>query len=201
MNSDLATAMKRKPRKRRVVTVVLLLVVLVLGAGIYLLRGNFTKPVEGKVVSSEMPDANTPQTEQEQFDGATFSLVHPMQYIEQPTKTAPLPNEIESHIFVSSGMVSKVLTTVVVKLPSRKLEDNQSFYMRSQDSGKYHMKSTAIKGDNVVLFSSNDGQQFQQSRYWAHGDKLLIISLTGQATDIPALTNECNDMVGSVTWR
>jgi hypothetical protein len=192
---------KRKLRKRTVVLIVLLLCVLAVGGIGYAFKSKLMGPSVGKVVTTLPSAQRQAQVELAQFDGTNFSFVHPITYIEQTTKQPPVPNEIESHIFISSGMVSRVLTTAVTKFPSGKFDDDPSYYMRAQNSAKYTMKTTVVKNEKVVIFTDANNQQYQQAAFWAHGGKLLTFTMTGVSTDIPAMTAEYNDMVNSISWR
>jgi hypothetical protein len=192
---------KRKSHKKLIALGIFLLIVGGLGGAAYAFRRTLASPSVGSVVSTLPASANQRKIELAQYDGTTFSFVHPMTYIEQTSKQPPIANELESHTFVSSGIISKLLTIIVSKLPSGKLEDDASYYMRTQNSAKYKMKTSVIKNEKVVIFTTSDTQQYQQTAFWAHGGKLLTFTMTGVASDVPAMTVEYNDMVNSITWR
>jgi hypothetical protein len=124
-----------------------------------------------------------------------------MTYIEQAAKPQPNPSQLESHSFISSGIVSKVLTVIITKLPSGKFDDDPSYYMRTQNSARYKMKAMVVKNETVVTFTDTSSEQYQQAAFWVHAGKLLTFTMTGVASDKPAMTAEFNDMVRSISWR
>jgi hypothetical protein len=190
---------KKRWSRRKTALLVTVLVIGALAAAGYIAKRSLTGPAVGTIITTMPASTRQQQVELEQFDGTQISFVHPQTYIEQVSK--PVPGELEHHIFVSSGMVSKVLTVVVTPLPSGKLEDNASYYMRAQNSAKYHVKTTVVKNEKVVIFSSNDGQQFQQTGFWPHAGKLLTFTMSGVASDMPGMTAEYQDMMTSISWR
>lgn len=192
---------RRKLRKRWVVLIVLFILLAAAAGGAYAARKTLTSPAVGNVVSTLPPVTRDSDVELQQYDGTAISFVEPMTYIEQAGKGQQLPNQIESHTFISSGVVSKVVTVTVSKLPSGRLEDDSSYYMRTQNPAKYKMKAIVVKNETVVIFRNTDTQQYQQTAFWAHAGKLLTFNMSGVANDIPGMTQEFNDMVNSVTWR
>lgn len=192
---------KRRLRKRWVVLIILVLLLGAVGGGGYAMRKTLTSPVNGEVVETLPISPQQTPIGLAQFDGTYFSFVHPETYIEQPTGSQKIPNELESHIFVSSGMVSHIVTIVVSQLPSGNLNDDSSYYMRTQDPARYHMKTSVIKNEKVITFTNNDGSQYEQTAFWAHGGKLMTFAMTGIAADTPSMTVEYTDMVNSVTWH
>jgi hypothetical protein len=195
------TPKKRKSRKKLIVLAVFLIIILGLGGAVYAMRNTLTSPVKGKVVATLPANAKQSQVELAQFDGTNFSFVHPLPYIEQVTKGGPPAGEIEAHTFISSGMNTEVLTTVITSLPSGSLNDDSNYAMRAQNSAKYKMKTTVVKNEKVTTFSMTDNEQFQQTAFWPHNGKLLTLALTGGASNVPGMTSEFNDMVQSLSWR
>ncbi|MDB5181776.1 MAG: hypothetical protein JWP13_539 [Candidatus Saccharibacteria bacterium] len=199
--TNTAPTTPRKRSRKRKGLIALVVVLLVLGAGIYGAQRFLTGPSVGTAVSSLPAASRTTPIELEQFDGTTFSFVHPMTYMKQATKPAPNSVNLESHTFVSSGMTSKVLTATVSKLPSTKLEDDPSYSMRAQNPDRYKIKSVVLKNEKVMIATNSDGQQFQQTAFWVHGDKLLTFTMTGTATNTQAMTAEYQDMIGTISWH
>lgn len=181
--------------------VVFAIVLLALGGSVYGAQRFMSGPAVGNSISSLPSATKSTPIELEQFDGTLFSFVHPMSYIEQVTKPAANATSLESRTFISSGMVSKVLVVTVSKLPSGKLEDDSSYAMRQQNPDKYKLQSTVIKNEKVMLATNSDGQQYQQTAFWPHGDKLLTFTMTGTASNIPAMTAEYQDMIGTISWH
>lgn len=190
---------RKKSRKKKFI--VLFIVLGLIGGSGYMLSRTLTGPAVGTAVSS-LPNTTRQQPiELEQFDGTTFSFVHPITYVEQNIKAQPNPNNLESRTFISTGMVSRVLTITVSKLPSNKLEDDASYTMRAQNPSKYQMRPAVLKNEKVVVATSSDGQQYQQVAFWAHEGKLMTFTMSGMATNTQAMTAEYNEMIGTISWR
>jgi hypothetical protein len=73
--------------------------------------------------------------------------------------------------------------------------------MRYQNSKKYSRKVLVVKNEQVTVFTADDGTQLEQSAFWLHGGKLLIMTLTGLSGDNQMSINEFTAMVQSITWR
>lgn len=192
---------KRRLGKRRMLLLVLLVILAAVAGGFFAMRQALNSPAVGNVVTTLPQSTRQATIELEQFDGANFSFVHPMTYIKQTTKQQPLPNEIESHTFMSSGVVSKMLIISLTKFPSGKLDDDASYYMRTQNPSRYKMRTIVVKNETVATFTDSSDQQYQQTAFWTHGGKLLTFTLSGVAADTPSMTREFNDMVQSIGWR
>lgn len=192
-----------KPKKRlsgrKKVLLVLVVFLALLGGSGYALSQTLTGPAIGTVVTN-LPAVTKPtEVELEQFDGTLFSFVHPMSYIEQANK--PNPNNLEARTFISSGMATRIVTIVVTKFQSGRLEDDPSYLMRSQETTKYKMRSLVIKNEKVVVFNSTDPQQYQQAAFWPHQGKLLTFTMTGVASDPEGMNKEYQYMLESISWR
>lgn len=181
--------------------VILAVVLLLAGGGTYGARKFMSQPAVGTSISSLPSASRTTPVELEQFDGTLFSFVHPMSYIEQITKPTANTTSLESRTFISSSMVSKVLTITISKLPSGKLEDESSYVMRTQNPDKYKIRPTVLKNEKVLIATNNDGQQYQQTAFWPHGDRLMIFTMTGAAGNAQAMTAEYQAMIGTISWR
>lgn len=195
-----AQAPKKRSRKK-IFFIVLLVLLLLLAAAGYAVNRVLTGPAVGTVVQTLPTVIRQEQIELKQFDGTHFTFAHPITYVEQNVRRQPNATDLESRTFVSSGMVSKVLTIVVSKLPSGKLEDDPSYQMRMQDKTKYQLQEIVVKNEKVAVFTSSDTQQIQQAAFWAHKDKLLTFTLSGVATDLDATRTEYRAMVETLGWR
>lgn len=191
---------KKKSRKK-LFFIILLITLVVLGGAGYGVTRIMTGPSVGTVVQT-LPTITRPErVELKQFDGTHISFALPITYIEQSVRRQPSPSELEGRTFISSGMVSKVLTIVVSKLPSGRLEDDASYTMRMQDKAKYQLQEIVVKNEKVAIFTNTDTQQMQQTAFWAHKDKLLSFTLSGTATDVETTKAEYRSMVETLSWR
>jgi len=191
---------KKLSKKARFFRFVVVLV-LIGGGGWYVYQKTLTGPAVGTVMASATATDPKPQVELEQFDGTYFSFVHPMNFIEQVAKPQPNLNDIEHHTFLSTAMTSQYLTTIVEKFTSTNLSDDSSYNMRFQNPKKYQRKILVVKNEQVTVFTTDDGTQFEQSAFWLHGGKLLIMTLTGLSGDNQVTINEFTAMVQSLVWR
>lgn len=192
---------KRRSRKKWIVLGVVLVIVLVLAGVGYTMARRLTGPAVGTIIAGVPDYKKQPDVQLEQFDGKLFSFVHPMTYIEQSTKPQPNDTQLESHTFLSTTMNGGVLVATVSKLPSNNPGDDASYYARTQDPKKYAAKTVVVQNEQVFIFTSNDGQQLQQTAYWPHKGMMLTFSLTGVANDVQSSTSEYLGMVESITWH
>jgi hypothetical protein len=192
--------LKKHMSRKKKALITLTLLGLLAGGAFYAAQQFMSGPAVGTVVSSMPALTRTPEVELVQFDGTHFSFARPITYIDQTPKPDPGTKILESRTFVASGMMSKILTATVVGLPSGKPEDDSSYFMRAQNPTKYQMRSIVVKNEKVTVFTSNDGQQYQQSGFWPHGGKLLTFTMTGVASDIPGMNSEYQSMLESVSW-
>jgi sucrose-6-phosphate hydrolase SacC (GH32 family) len=195
------SAEPKKRSRNKVVFGVFAGLILLVGTAGYLVTKIITGPSVGTVVQTIPVNNREEQVELKQFDGTHFSFAHPITYIEQTVRRQPSPNELESHIFVSSGMVSRVLTTIVSKLPTGQVQDDPSYSMRLQDKAKYQLQEIIVKNEKVSIFTSNDTQQIQQTAFWPHKDKLLTFTMSGVATNVETAKAEYESMVTTLGWR
>lgn len=205
-DTDKAAATKpAKTRKRLsrkwIILIVILVILVVLGLAGYVVARRLTGPAVGTIVTNMPPEAHQNPPDLEQFDGTTFSFVHPVTYIEQTQKPKAGNTDLEDRTFISTGMTSQLLTAVVTKFPSGNLNDESSYIIRNQDPKKYQRKVVVVQNEQVVIFTHDDGGQLQQTAFWPHAGKLLTFSLTGVAQDTQASSSEFLSMVESITWR
>lgn len=186
-------------RKKWIVLIIIVLILGALAGAGYMVARNLTGPAVGTIVQSVPDKGDQTKPELAQFDGKIFSFIHPLSYIEQPTKANP--GDIEDHAFLSAAMTSQYLTIVIIPLPTGNLSDNPSYTMRAQNPDKYQRKLVTVGNDQITVFTANDGQQLQQTAFWPHQGKLLTMSLTGVATDVPTAQSEFLSMVESLTWH
>jgi hypothetical protein len=199
---------KPKGRRRRKIVIilsVLLVFAVILGGLGYAASQMLLGPSEGTIVNSD-PYARTraaaPAVELEQFEGTYVTFAYPDSYTVQPP-SKDNANSLETHTFVASGMMSKILTITVTKLPSGKLEDDASYYMRSLHPETYSLKPQMIQGDKVVL--ALDAKNSQQAAFWAHntkdGGKLLTFTISSVSINSAETAQEYQKMLESIRWR
>lgn len=189
----------RKSRKKWIVLGIVLVILALLGYGGYVVAKKMTGPAIGTIIQSAPDTAARTPVEQEEFDGTHFTFNHPITYIEQPTKANP--GDIEDRAFLSTGMQGGYITIVLSNFAGTTLDDNPSYSLRNGNPTKYQRKTVVVKNEQVVIFTSNDGQQLQQSAFWLHQGKLLTFSLTGIANDPTTAQSEFLSMVESLTWK
>lgn len=193
----------RKPLSRKKKALIILAVFLVLlGGGVYAANKTLTGPAVGTIVTTMPAVTRKPQVELKQFDGTNFSLALPVTFTEQAVKPGANSgtNNLETHTFISNEMITQVLVTTVTKLNGA-VEEDPSYMVRAQEPAKYKMKPIVVKNEKVIIFTANDTQQMQQTVFWAHGGKLLTMTLSGVATDIQITTAQFDDMIASIVWR
>lgn len=201
--SDGSPAPARPKRKKKIIVliVVLALLMAVAAAG-YAAVQTMMGPAEG-VAITDVPVAKstTPPVELEQYDGTSISFVHPSSYKERPTKPDATASAslLETHTFISSGMVSKILTLSITKFPSGQLKDDASYYMRTLHPERYKITERVIKGDKVAIAANT--QEYQLTAFWPHAGKMLTFSLSGVTADTDTVNAEYNKMLDSVVWR
>lgn len=189
----------RRPSRRTIaLTVVAVFVSIFVGTG-YAVHTVMSGPAMGTVVDNLAAVSRPVPVELQQFDGKYFSFVHPMTYIDQKSK--PDPSSLESQMFVSSGMMRKIITATITNLPSGKLEDDSSYAMRLQNPDKYKIKYVVIKNERVAIATAKSSQEFQQTAFWPHDGKLLLFSMTGVSVEPAAMAVEHETMVRSFSWR
>lgn len=189
---------RRLPRKLIILGIVLLVIAALVGAGLLVAR-NLNGPASGTIVKS-VPDEGIQQpAAQVEFDGTTFSFVHPQTYVEQQVK--PNPGDIEDRVYLSTVMNGGYLNIAVTPFANTSLSDNASYSMRESNPNKYQRKLVMVRGEQVTIFTANDGQQLQQTAFWPHAGKLMTFSLTGVATDVSSSQSEFLSMVESLSWR
>lgn len=197
-------AITKKPRppkksKKRVFWLVLLAIVAVLGLVGYRMAQSLLGPAYGTVVTTvPLAQQAPPPVELEQFDGKHLSFARPITYEQRP----PRPDEaksLESHTFISSGMISKVLLVTVNTLPSGRLEDDASYHMRTLNPDRYKIREIKVKEEKVMIATNT--AEHQQTAFWPHGGKLLTFTLTGLSTDSATVNEEYEKMLQSVTWK
>jgi hypothetical protein len=189
---------RRKKLIRRLVTAVL--IVAVLGAGAWFGYRMMSGPAQGSI-ATVMPDSESsqaPPVELEQFDGKFITFAHPSTYIQRTVKDPPA-SSLESDQFVVSGMINKLLTVSVTSLPSGKLADDASYYMRSIHPETYKITKVMVQGEPVMV--ALNSQDYQQAAFWAHGGKLLTFALSSVSMDSNDTNNEYQQMLQSVKWR
>jgi hypothetical protein len=196
---------KRKRSKRKIIVrllVTLFVLALLVGAG-FVAYQMLIGPSEG-TIAANIPDKN-PQPaapELEQFEGTYFTFAYPNSYTIQPV-TKDDTHNLETHTFIAAGLKHKILTLTVTNLPSGKLEDDTSYYMRSLHPETYTMKPQVIQGDKVVVARST--QDYQQAAFWPHvtkdGGKLLTFSISTVTLDSNNTDQEYQKMLESVRWR
>ena len=172
----------RPKRRLKKLFLVLLIILSILGSIGYIVARMLVGPSEGTIVNA-IPDAAPAKraVELEQFEGLYVTFALPNSFKPQPAKQdeANNPSSLETHIFVASGLMNKVLTLTVAKLPTGKLEDDASYYMRSLHPETYKLTPQIISGEKVIVaVSSKDSQQ---SAFWAHATTASQTSKTSQA--------------------
>ncbi len=188
----------KKPRKKKFFVALVVTSAVVCGAG-YSAAQAMLGPAEGTVITT-VPLAKpvAQPVELEQFDGKHISLVRPVFYAAQPPRK-PEANSLESYTFIASGMATKVLIATVMPLPSGRLEDEASYTMRTLHPSRY--KITELKAKNEKVMVAVDAAEHQTTAFWPHGNKLLMLTLTGISTDTPVVQEEYYKMIHSVVWR
>lgn len=202
-NNESKPPKKRKRSKKLVICLVVLLLIAAIGGAGYAGLQMLTGPAEGTIMNALPPEApKTPPVELEQYDGTYISFVHPNTYELQPPNKDDT-NSLETHTFIASGMMNKILTVTVTKLPSGKLEDDASYYMRSLHPETYQLKPQTLQGEKVVVALNQ--KDSQQSAFWVHkstgGNKLLTFTLSSVSINSAATANEYQKMLESVRWR
>lgn len=171
------------------------------GGGWFVAHQLMAGPAIGTVMLPPEATQPKPQVELEQFDGTNFSIVHPLTMMRQDTKPQPNLSQLEAHSFVSTTLNGQYLSAIVSKLPSGSLTDDSSYYSRNQDPTNYKKKILVVKNEQVIVFTSSDGQQMIQAAFWAHGSKLLTVVLTSMEGDTASSVAEFTKIVQSLTWR
>ncbi|HEX8226785.1 MAG TPA: hypothetical protein VF572_02860 [Candidatus Saccharimonadales bacterium] len=197
-------AAKRRKRKglRRLITA--LVVLGILGGLGYAAARMMMGPAEGIIVTPipEQRISQAPQVEFEQFEGSHITFAYPDTYeIQPPNKDNA--NSLESHTLIASGMMNKILTVVVTKLPSGKLEDDSSYYMRTLKPEIYQIKPLNVNGEKVMV--ALNAKDNQQTAFWVHksadGSKLLTFTMSTVSINSEATAREYQAMLESVRWR
>jgi len=184
--------------------IVAFIVLAVLGAVSYVAYRMLIGPSEG-TVAGIIPD-NTVQPaaapELEQFEGTYLTFAYPGNYVVRPPSSDDTHN-LETHTFVASGMMHKILTVTVTSLPSGKLEDDTSYYMRSLHPETYQLKPEVIQGEKVVV--AVDAKDSQEAAFWVHksanGVNLLTFTVSSVTVGSAATAQEYQKMLESVRWR
>lgn len=197
-----STAPKRRRKKAIILGTLLVLLAGLTAAGFGVYR-MMIGPAQGTVIAEPGAVSSPPPApELEQFDGTYVSFVHPASYVQQPPQSDN-NHTLETHIFLAAGMMSKVLTLTVTNLPSGRLEDDASYYMRSLHPEIYRISMQTIAGDKVAL--AMDSRDNQESAFWVHktpsGPELLTFTLTTASINSQATGDEYQKMLQSVTWH
>ncbi|HSH55415.1 MAG TPA: hypothetical protein VK983_01155 [Candidatus Limnocylindrales bacterium] len=191
---------KERTKKQRIMRrlVGTLLVLSGLGVGVYSVLQMISGPAEGTVITSIPVSQNEkPPVELEQYDGKYLTFARPVTYRPQSMKQQSAAS-LESQTFVATGMASKVLVVTVSTLPGQRLEDDASYSMRKLHPEKYKLQELKVKGERVVLASSQ--AEFQEVAFWPHQGRLLIFALSGMAAEREAVMAEYMQMLESVAW-
>ena len=212
-----------KWRFKKLLIMILISVSIFGGIG-YIVARMLVGPSEGTIVNSISDAAPAKRAvELEQFEGLYVTFALPNSFKPQLAKQeeANNPNIFETHTFIASGMMNKILTLTVTKLPTGKLEDDASYYMRSLHPETYKLTPQVISGEKVIVaVSSKDSQQ---SAFWAHvtsasqtprasqatptaaglqaGNKLLTFTISSVSIDSQATAVEYKAMLNSIKWR
>lgn len=188
---------KRRKFKKLVITLIVLAVIG--GVGYFLARQMLVGPAIGTIITTvPVSQATPPAEELQQFEGKYMTFAIPVSYEKQPQKPTE-SNSLESHTFVSSGMSSKIVTITVTSLPSGKLSDDASYYMRTLRPERYKMSEMTIMGEKVAI--AENKEEYQRTAFWAHAGKMLTFSISGISTDTQAVTAEYQKMLESIRWR
>ena len=213
------------PKRRWLkVSISIFIILSFLGGLGYIAANMLVGPSEGTIVNS-IPDAAPAKraVELEQFEGLYVTFALPSSFKPQPAKQdeANNPNSLETHTFVASGLMNKVLTLTVTKLPTGKLEDDSSYYMRSLHPEIYKLIPQVISSEKVIVAESS--KDSQQSAFWVHaispaqipkssqatptaaglqaGNKLLTFTISSVSIDSQATADEYKAMLNSIKWR
>lgn len=189
---------KRRSKWKKRLIVLTVLTALFGGSG-YAVVKVLSGPSEGTVFSSSPPVAPPAAVELEQFDGTYISFARPMNYKLQPPPKVPEITALETHSFITTGIMRKTVSATVTNFPSGRLDDDASYYMRKINPDKYVLTPQTIKGEKVVVTSSKSENLLVA--FWPHGGKLLTFTMTGTTTDANATTDEYQKMLESVSWR
>lgn len=198
-----ATSGRKPGRRKKLVGWLVVLIVLAGLAGIgYAILRMIAGPSEGTIVNSIPPPPKAATIQLEQFDGTNFSFAHPENYTLRPDKQTD-PNSLETETFIASGMISKLLTITVSRLPSGKLEDDASYYMRSIHPETYKLSTQTIQGEKVMV--ALNSQDYQQAAFWVHktaaGTKMLTFAISSISIDSAVTGQEYQHMLESIRWK
>jgi len=194
---------KPRNRRRKIIVSILLIMLLITGGATFALIRIMMGPAEGVVINS-FPEARStePVVELEQFEGKFFTFAYPNTYVVQPQRKDDT-NNLETNTFIASGMMNKILTVTVTSLPSGKLEDDASYYMRSLNLQTYQMKAQSAQGERVVVALNT--KDSQQAAFWVHksasGNMLLTFAVSSVSINSQATAQEYQTMLESIRWR
>ena len=198
---DLAPKSKKRRNRKKIITVMSILLILIcLSAASYAAYKMLLGPSDGIVVNSisdnHVKSVSAPELEQ--FDGSYVYFAHPATFVLQPPSKDDV-NNLETHTFIASGMMNKILTVIVTKLPSAKLEDDSSYLMRNLHPETYKLSAQTVQGEKVVVaLNSKDAQQ---AAFWVHGGKLLTFTISSVTINSQETAQEYQKMLESVRWR
>jgi len=194
---------KPRNRRRKIALICTLLFFCVVGVGGILLVKLMMGPAEGTVINS-FPEARStePVVQLEQFEAKFLTFAYPNTYELQPQNKDNV-NNLETHTFIASGMMNKILTVTITSLPSGKLEDDASYYMRSLRPEIYQLKPLTIGNERVII--AVNAKDSQQAAFWAHkspnGNKLLTFTMSSVSINSKETATEYQKMLESISWR
>ena len=201
---NVSTATKKpRNRRRKIIISILVIMLLMTGGATFALIKIMMGPAEGVVINS-FPEARStePVVELEQFEGKYLTFAYPNTFVVQPQRKDDT-NNLETNTFIASGMMSKILTVTVTNLPSGKLEDDASYYMRSLNPQTYQMKPLTIQNEKVVVALNT--KDSQQAAFWVHksasGNRLLTFAVSSVSINSQATAQEYQTMLESIRWR
>lgn len=196
------TPKQPKSRKRKFAKWLTIFAVLsiMLGAGGYAASQMLIGPSEGVIVNAvpEFRSRAVPAVEYEQYEGTYLTFAYPNTYKVQPANKDN-PNGLETHTLIASGLMSKIVTVTASRLPSGRLEDDASYYMRTLNPQTYKITPQTIQGEKVMV--ALNAKDSQQSAFWAHGGKLLTFTISSISINSEATMQEYQKMLESVRWR
>lgn len=166
-------------------------------AGTLFIISWINRPAIGVVTASDQrPFVAVTPPQPVPYKGTYVRFSHPGDVILQPQDLSQT-GMLERHVWKSRGVSAGYLTLTVSRLPSGSLDDDASYTMRRLHPEKYQLRTESRYGERLVV--ATDNGESQQTAFWPHAGKLLIMSYDSSSLT-PDIVAQFQAMLNSVVW-
>ena len=190
-----------EPRRRRHwlrYVIILVLVGAVIGFVLVALIKLLNDPVVSAGTTAVVAQTPAPATPSlNTLTGLTIEMNYPSSF-DEVARVSNTSSAIEQYVISSKAEYRRSIAVTVFPLPTNKVDDDASYKYRLINPDLYTLTTAKVGSEAVSLMTKSD--HTERTLFWAHGGKLLIVSITSTASG-----DNVNDFMSvvmpTIRWR